>query len=80
MKRLCSPDSERLRRRSLASHARSLAELSALSGSDDARRRLLDDVRFANDRMTSRIGVAGSGSQILPVILGSVARAVRVLP
>ena len=34
--------------------------------------------RFANSELTEKLGVAGSGSQILPVLIGDNGRAVRI--
>ena len=47
---------------------------------DEPQRRADFDVlrRFANRELTEKLGVAGSGSQILPVLIGDNGRAVRI--
>ncbi len=47
---------------------------------DEPQRRTdFDDLRnFANTELTAKLGVAGSGSQILPVLIGDNGRAVRI--
>lgn len=52
--------------------------LHILSDEPERRQKLQTMIRFANEQIACRVGIAGSGSQILPLILGSSARTLRV--
>ena len=52
--------------------------LKILSEEPERRRRLQSMIAYANDQIVRHVGRAGSGSQILPVILGDNARTMRV--
>ena len=52
--------------------------LAIVSNEPERRQRLLDLVSFANERFTERLGLSGSGTQILPVIVGESGRALRI--
>jgi 8-amino-7-oxononanoate synthase len=52
--------------------------LKILADEPERRQKLLHLIAFANAQLTSRLGIEGSGSQILPVIIGDDRRTVRI--
>jgi 8-amino-7-oxononanoate synthase len=52
--------------------------LKILADEPERREKLLHLIDFANEQLTSRLGIEGSGSQILPVIIGDNGRTVRI--
>lgn len=52
--------------------------LKILADEPERREKLLHLIAFANAKLTGRLGIDGSGSQILPVIIGDNGRTVRI--
>lgn len=52
--------------------------LKILADEPERREKLLHLIAFANEQLASRLGIQGSGSQILPVIIGDNGRTVRI--
>jgi len=52
--------------------------LKILADEPERRETLLHLIAFANEQLNARFGIAGSGSQILPVIIGDDRRTVRI--
>jgi 8-amino-7-oxononanoate synthase len=52
--------------------------LAVVERQPERRERLADLVRFANEHLARRLGLMPTGTQILPVMIGDVARAVRL--
>lgn len=52
--------------------------LKILADEPERRQKLLELIAFANEQLTGRLGIKGSGSQILPVIIGDNGRTVRI--
>ncbi len=52
--------------------------LKILTDEPERREQLLQLIAFANEQLAGRLGIEGSGSQILPVIIGDNGRSVRI--
>ena len=52
--------------------------LKILAEEPERREKLLHLIAVSNEQLTGRLGIEGSGSQILPVIIGDNGRAVRI--
>jgi 8-amino-7-oxononanoate synthase len=52
--------------------------LRILADEPERREKLLDLIAFANEQLVSCLGIEGSGSQILPVVIGDNGRTVRI--
>jgi 8-amino-7-oxononanoate synthase len=52
--------------------------LRILADEPERREKLLDLIAFANEQLISSLGIEGSGSQILPVVIGDNGRTVRI--